>query len=169
MLRDRKHITVLGLLLLMVMPLFFSVAVMVKQKILQFQRMERFETEAIQRISVSPEKLLWVKDGKEVIIEGELFDVESYEQQGNKILLTGFYDNKEEKLVKDIKDIYQNNKAESPFNRAVTKFLLVPFYLEPGSSSLLNSWQTITRRFSNYTEPISTGCHAAVSPPPRFA
>ncbi|HEX2682290.1 MAG TPA: hypothetical protein VHL77_00055, partial [Ferruginibacter sp.] len=77
-----KNITALGLLLLVALPLILSVGIFVKQKIVQFQRTERFKTEHLQTISLAAEKIFWVKRGKEILLHGKLFDVKSYRISG---------------------------------------------------------------------------------------
>ena len=72
MLTVKKQLTALGLLLLVALPLVLSVCMYINQKMLQYHRTERFETEQLQTIVITAEKLLWVQDEKEVLINGRL-------------------------------------------------------------------------------------------------
>lgn len=163
-----KNITALGLLLLLAIPLIFSITLVIKQKVLQYQRGERFETEELQTIKISPEKLYWIKAEKEILVDGKMFDVKSYHKDGDKIILTGFFDHKEEKIVSHIKALlHQKDKPIDPFGSAMVKFLMLPLYHETPAFSFHDSWQIIASQFLNYTELIHSISYDAVSPPPR--
>ena len=165
-----KKITALGLLLLLAIPVFFSLATLVKQKIIQLQRTDRLENELLKTISISAEKLCWIKLGKEVLVDGKLFDVKSFKTSGTNILLTCFFDEKEDNLVKQINNLIgQKKESSSPFSQLAVKFLFAPVYNEPGSFSIQNPWHIIARQFSTYTEVVSTGYHPAFTPPPEFS
>ena len=73
-----KKISVFGLVLLIALPLVFTVVILVKQKIIQFQRNVRFDKEILQTVVVPTENIYWVKPGKEILLDGKLFDVKSF-------------------------------------------------------------------------------------------
>lgn len=165
----KKQIMTLILLLLTAFPLFLSVGLVIKQKIIQFHREERFESEFLQTITVSAEKIFWIKPGKEILANGKLFDVESFKISGSTITLTGFFDGKEEKLVKDIGDINQQKKdSKSPLNHLAIKFLFYPKYNHVNNFLIHNNWQIIAGHYPVYTEAISWLSHPITSPPPKY-
>lgn len=165
----KKQITALGLLLLVALPLLLSVCVFVKQSLLQNQRKQRFETEALQTITVSSEKINWVKAENEILIDGKLFDVKSLKTSGTNIVVTGFYDNKEDNLVKHIKNLnQQKNDSNDSANQLVVKFLFCPTYKESITFSLQNDWQIVARKFPVYTEVISNMAYPTIAPPPKY-
>ena len=65
-----KRYAASGLILLLAMPLFFSVAALIIQKKIQHHNKERLETETLQTITISRDDLHWVKPGKEVALQG---------------------------------------------------------------------------------------------------
>jgi hypothetical protein len=164
----QNKITALGMLLLIALPLIFSVGIMVKQKAIQWQRKERFETENIETIIITAEKLHWINPGKEAIVEGRLFDVESFRPAGKNISLTGFFDGKEDELVKQIKDLTEQKKDnDNPLTRFAVKLLFIPVYTEPASTSFQQCWHTVGRDFYSYSELILPGFHPLDIPPPK--
>jgi hypothetical protein len=166
--RRVKNIIVLGLLLVLAVPLIFSTSILVKQKVLQYQRRARFETEILQTIRVSVENLHWIKPGKEILINGKMFDVKAYHQEAGDFLLTGFYDHKEEKMVKHMNDLlHQKHKPAHPYSHATVKFLMFALYHEAAGFSIGDSWQIVSHRFLNYTELISSITYDAATPPPK--
>ena len=166
---NKKQITALGLLLLVALPLLLSVCIYLKQTILQNQRKQRFETEQLQTITVLCEKTVWVKAEKEILIDGKLFDVKFYKTVDQKIILTGFYDNKEDKLIKDTGDlINKKNDSGSSSNQLALKFLIYPKYNQLITFSIQNNWQTIVRQFPVYSEVISNIAYPTIAPPPKY-
>ena len=165
----KKQITALGLLLLVALPLLLSVCIYLKQTILQNQRKQRFETEQLQTITVLCEKTVWVKAEKEILIDGKLFDVRSFKTSGPNIVLTGFYDNKEDHLVKHIKNVnQQKNDTNGLANQLAVKFLFCPNYKESITFSIQNNWQIVVRKFPVYSDVISNMTYPTIAPPPKY-
>jgi len=169
MLTVRKQPAAFGLLLLVALPLILSVGLFIKQKVLQFQREQRFETELSQTVIVSAENISWIEEGKEILIDGNLFDVKSVKKSGKNMLLTGFFDEKEESIVKHIKDTeQQKNDSGSPLHQLSLKFSFLPNYKEFTSFSIQNIWRIISRLFPVYVESVSSMVYPAVAPPPKY-
>lgn len=166
--RQRK-ITAFGLLLLLAIPLFFSVALLVKQKLVQHLREERFDTELLETVVVSPGEFYWVKKGKEVIIGDKLFDVESYQTEGNKIVLTGFFDVRESSLVQHIKELAkQDDKSSNPFNLRVIKLLLSCAYTNELEVTYNGYWEFVSKQYYLFDEMTPVSSLQLISPPPRI-
>jgi len=162
---NSKKITASGLLLLVAIPIFFSLGILVKQKILHLQREKKFEKETLQTVVVSAAEIYWVKQDKEILLDGKLFDVKSYSTTGNKISLLGFFDDKEDKLVQQIVE-REKQKSESgnPLNAA--KFLFFPVYITQNEISFEGSWKLLSRQFCAFNEmiPVSPG-YPVIHPP----
>lgn len=169
MLTVKKQFTAFVMLLLVALPVFLSVGFYIKQKLVQQQRTQRFKTELLKTVTVKADKINWIEVGREILVEGKLFDVKSFKISGNNILLTGFFDDKEEKLVKHIGDIeQQKSKSGSPLNQLAVKFLFLPNYKETATFPIQNNWQIIVSQFPEYTESTSTMSYPAVAPPPKY-
>ena len=164
----QKKTTAVGLLLLVAIPLVFSVVVLVKQKIIHYLREERFDTELLQTITVSPEEFHWVKQGKEIMIDGKLFDVESYKTECDKVLLTGFFDNKEDKLVSHMTELaQQKDESNSPFSQQILKFLFSPACTNHLKITYGGNWKFISQQYYPFDEMIPDASSHSISPPPR--
>ncbi len=169
MYQGSKKITVFGLLLLLAIPLIFTLTVLLKQRALQYHNRERLNTELLQTVIVLKQELNWLKEGKEAVINGKLFDVKSYKTEGNNVLLTGFFDGKEDILVQHINKIVQEkNEKNNPVNQLAVKFLWSPKYNGFNFFSVQNTWQIITRQFLVYSEVINKLSYPAPAPPPKF-
>ena len=163
----KKIITAFVLLLILAVPLFFSVSVLVKQQIAQYQRNEKFSKEILQTISVSSAETYWVKAEKEILFKGKLFDVKSYIKKGNNISLTGFFDDKEDKLVQQIvKLALQKNQSGSPLSEPAIKFIFFPAYVMQHEINAGLNWKYISQSYHQYDEVIPTPpCSSSLHPP----
>lgn len=167
--RQRK-INALGLLLLVALPLLFSATLMLKQKVIQLHRGIRFERETLETILLPADKLHWIKPGKELLVDGRLFDVKSFTIKNGKTSLTGFFDGEEDEVVTQIRDITEQKKeSNNPFTRLAVKLSFMPVYTEGAPVSFQNSWHIIARDLcSSYSEIISQGFHPLDIPPPKY-
>jgi len=164
----RKHITALGLLLLLAAPLYYSVSTLVKQKVLHHQRNKKFEKEVLQTITVSAENIFWVKPEKEILFQGKLFDVKSYNREGDIIFLLGFFDEKEDELVKKIVKLARSeNQPGSPFSTAAIKFLFFPVFISQPDLICNDFWKFISHQYHYFDEMIAFAPKDAFLHPPR--
>lgn len=168
MLTVKKQLTAFGLLLMVALPLFFTLGIFIQQQLVQQQREERFKTELLEVVAVKVENVNWIKLGKEVLVDGKLFDVKSFKIKGSNIFFTGFFDSKEEKLVTHIREM-QRQKTESgnPLNQIAIKCLFLPNYKESAVILIQNNWQFITKQFPVYSESTTVMSYPAVAPPPK--
>lgn len=165
----QKKISALGLVLLLAIPLLFSVITLVQQKILQINNRLRFDTEKTETISVSKQNINWVKKGKEVLIDGKYFDVKSFRTEGDIIALTGYYDHKEDKLVNHIKKIFQQNKDSNfPIDLMASKFLFFPIYSNNTEINYLLSWHAISNQFYSFAEKLPPAPNMPITQPPKL-
>ncbi|HMK04329.1 MAG TPA: hypothetical protein VK489_09065 [Ferruginibacter sp.] len=164
----RKHITALGLLLLLAVPVFYSVYTLVKQEVLHQQRNKKFEKETLQTITVSAEDIYWVKPEKEIFFEGKLFDVKSYNKEGDIIFLLGFFDDKEDEVVKKIVQLAgKGNQSKSPFSTAAIKFFFYPVYISQSSFACGDGWKFISHLYYSFDEMVPVAPHYSLIQPPR--
>lgn len=108
------------MLMLIAAPFIFFICFFVQQKVMQHRMLEKLEQASLQTISINKADIIWVKENREALIEGKLFDVKSFSINSNTIILTGLYDKDEDTLKKDYVSIFHSNKNESlPTNELV--------------------------------------------------
>ncbi|MEI8060033.1 MAG: hypothetical protein WCG67_07745 [Ferruginibacter sp.] len=156
----------MALLFIVAVPLFFSVAFVIKQKLIQNQMKEKLEQATLQSISVPLTALNWFKKDKEAIINGKLFDVKEISISGNTVTLKGLFDNDEDQLVIKIKDIVKDKKSNGTMSDQL-RCIFLPLYSETRSISLQSQWTIIAVNFYSYTKCTTEGHYAAVAPPPK--
>ena len=168
MLTVKKQFTAFAMLLLVALPVFLSVGIFIKQQLVQHQRKERFKTELLETFTIKAEKVDWVKVGKEIRVDGKLFDVKSFKITGNNIVFTGFFDDKEDKLVQQIVKLEkQKNQSENPLGQSVIKFLFFSVYY-PNNNFTIDggNWQWVSQQYQPFFEIIPDAhIHPPIHPP----
>ncbi|MBL0181475.1 MAG: hypothetical protein IPP96_03905 [Chitinophagaceae bacterium] len=160
-----RKISAVGLVLLIAMPLVFTIGILVKQKIIQFHRRERLETEQLQTITVAAENIRWVKKGKEILVAGKLFDIKHFEKKNSQVTLTGFFDKEEEDLFDQLNKMAKDKNRPSPLTTVIS-FLLTPYYNEPVSGYCQINWQPHSKEYFSYAEKIPSFPVSDITHPP---
>lgn len=149
--------------------MLFFVFVQLKQSFITYQMKERLEEENVQTITLNKNQVNWVEEGKELIIDGEMFDVKSYTQKNDSLVISGLFDKAEKALKDKLASVLGNQKNnDAPLQQLIAQFLN-PIILTQNSVQM----QTIvllstpkkyfisTHKFSSTTKEIST-------PPPNY-
>ena len=168
MLTVKKQFTAFILLLLVALPLFLSVGIFIKQQLVQQQRTQRFKTELLETFTIKAEKVDWVEVGKEIRVDGNLFDVKSFKVSGVNIIFTGFFDGKEDKLVQQIVKLEkQKNQSENPLGQSVIKFLFFSVYYGLNNFTIDGgNWQLVSQQYQPFFEIIPDAhIHPPIHPP----
>src|SRR5437773_2601131 len=94
----------MGSLLLVValMPFLFIICFLVNQQLIQQRMRETLEEKNLQTIVLTSDQFSWIKEGKEILLEGRLFDVKYYSIENNDYHFSGLVDEKETELVKQL-------------------------------------------------------------------
>ena len=108
----KKNIILIFLLCLVAMPLFFSVYTMIEKKIIEHRMQGKLEQECLQTITLEASAVTWLKKNKELLINGEPFDVSSMSRNGESITVTGLFDNQEKKLEEQL-ERYNHSQERS--------------------------------------------------------
>lgn len=169
MLTVRKQFVALVLLLILATPSVFTILALVKQQVAHYERNEKFSKVPLQTIYVPTSDFYWVKSGKEILFQGKLFDVASYVTDGKTITLKGFFDEKEDKLARQIVQLAaQKNESGNPFNMPAIKFLFFPACNINGNEINCDeiSWSFVIRQFCPFDEMIPTAPSRSPLHPP---
>lgn len=146
------------------LPLLLSAAVQGFQAYLKHRAEERIESEALVTISVPVADVQWMEEGREVMIKGRMFDLESYKEEAGTFTATGVYDDAETEAMEWLRHF--NDREQSAL---VIQLLLLSqtfaalLFLLP---SLARS-KTRLRHTAGITPQLSASFHPDVFYPPR--
>lgn len=120
----KKKILAFAMLLLAAAPLFFILGYLVKREFVYHQMIEKLENNSLHTISIALADINWIKKNKEVMVDGKLFDVKSWEIIDGQAKLTGLFDDEETNLAKEFNStMHQNNNQQAPINQLALKFI----------------------------------------------
>ncbi len=157
------------MLLLVAAPFIFFVFFFVQRKVVQHRMIEKLEQASLQTISINKVDIVWVKENKEALINGKLFDVKSYSISNNKIILSGLFDEDEDELRKDYANIFYSNKNESiPANEFVLKCMFVCIInnnYSDDSNNIINS--SLETKYLPFSQKSISQYLSVNTPPPN--
>jgi len=164
----KKITTAFSLLFLLAIPVLFSITMLLKQKVMHYQRDKRMAHEVLQTIDVITKNIIWIKPDKEVLIAGKMFDVKSFKTIGNSTSITGHFDEKEDVLIEQIVKLTgHKNQSGSPFKQPVIKFLFFSVFVYPQKiASNAVCWTAISTPYHSFDEMIPTAPARQLLHPP---
>ena len=168
--RSYKKIVAAWLLLLIGVPLFFTLLFLVKQQLIQHHMLEKMEQGYVSTYCFSTGDLHWIKEGKELLIKGKLFDVKAYTIAADSITVTGLFDEEEELLKTTFLQIANTkNDPPTPLQLLLLKSIFSPAFTQSPDSTIV-SLQFIF--FGGNILPVGEETivsmyYPIVTPPPR--
>lgn len=163
----KTKITAAVFLFPVLLPVLFSVAFHIQQQLIQAKMKRRLEHDLIHSVTLSKKNIRWSRPGKELLIDGQYFDVKSItDNNDGTITVKGIYDNEETSLYRHLKDFAKHTR------KAGNKLLAQLFHFLSGfndNNNTLTTGRMASRnqyhRFATSIPPAAfTGNH---TPPPR--
>lgn len=131
---------------------------------------EKLEKENIQSLRLPADKINWYKKGRELIIDGKMFDVKSMEKQGDEYIITGLFDEMETTLNNQLAMSHeQGNQTTSGSNQLLQVCLgLIAIQLYNTDSSIAEDPDITKVTFTDFSTPLITRPQVIFSPPPEY-
>ena len=134
-----KKIAAGAMLLLVSVPLFFTVVFLLKQHLVQHRMFEKIEQGCVSTYSFSTGDLQWIKKGKELLIKGKLFDVKTYTIASDSTTVTGLFDEEEELLkINYLQITNSKNESPTPLQLLLLKSFFSPAYTITPNNTFFN-------------------------------
>ena len=149
-------------------PVSFCIYFFVRQQVVHHIMAEALEQKALHTITTTTDNATWVSFGKEILIDGHLFDVESYKQTGNNLQLTGLYDTEEDHLNEQLNKIeQQKSRGNSADYTLLISLLFQPFFTE--NPALHNNFYftTLNQHDFSFSENLCSTDLGVILPPPK--
>lgn len=101
--RRRIHTIILYVLILVVsLPGLLYIYYEAARLHLHFTMEEAMERTHLQVLQIKSDELHWVRDGKEILVGDRMFDVHTFSQSGNSVIITGLFDDQETKIKEQL-------------------------------------------------------------------
>jgi surface polysaccharide O-acyltransferase-like enzyme len=164
-----RKMTGIFLLLLVAVPLFFSIGFIIKQRNIQVEMKQELKTALLQTIIVPARDVKWIKKDKEILVNGQMFDVKTSVKSGENIVFTGLYDKDEQKLHENLKGfMHSKNKQSAPLNELLAKFFSTTVTITAIDYNTAADWKHIAAKYYYPSEKIPFAYGISIYQPPRF-
>ena len=132
----------------------------------QWQMLEELESQQLTSITVKANEIEWVKEGKECILYGELFDVKNMYVSNDQVVLNGLFDKEEKKIKKSLEDNTKNEQHSNKAQQLIKLFSIAVTYTETEKLTPYFAGKKITTHFVNtiYTSHFPD----YTTPPPKI-
>jgi hypothetical protein len=165
-LNSLKKYAVLVLLGIQLLPLALIISFQVEKELIRFEAREALELAQLQEIKLLEKNIVWEEDGKELLVNGKLFDVYSSGPASNGyIVLKGLFDDKENQLYAQV-DAMVNRKPNFTVLLAQIISLQSPTQIK---GDVFFGFKTfpISITYYTYKEAIIGSLVSIISPPPK--
>jgi hypothetical protein len=135
--QKNKFLFVPSLLALVMIPVFIAVFFLVQQNVIRHEMKEKLEQEALQTLRFPEKNLSWIEKGKEMIVDGKLFDVKTFKNTDGFIEVTGLFDEMELSLQHKL--IYLHNPVKD--GKQKQEFIYQILIQQQAEKTKLPSWE----------------------------
>jgi hypothetical protein len=166
---SNRSIILIFFLCLVIMPLAFSIYSLIEIKVIEHRMQERMEVENLQVIAVDAASVIWLKKNKEILIDGEPFDIKNIIHKGNKLILSGLFDSKEKELGNRMEAYHTAGGKSETANHSLLLLFFTPCY-EANSMANLTTPFLVNKKQAQLLkqDKIISLYYDIVTPPPRF-
>ena len=106
-------ITAFGLLLLTSLPVSFAVCFLASRAYISNKMKQELKCRQLETVMLSKQDIHWVEEGRELLINQRMFDVESLVvRPDGKIEVKGLYDEAEDILNSQLEQMMQNQESQ---------------------------------------------------------
>jgi hypothetical protein len=164
-----KFLSLITMLSIMVIPLCLAIGFLVKQQIIAHKMFEKLEQSAKITYQFSIQEISWIKEGKELLIKGKMFDVKHFEMKGNIIEITGIFDEEEDALQNQF-SIFINpvKNTPTPLQTSLIKSIFAPVFFETNTKEITGIYSiAIKKNLFNYKENSVQKNYPINIPPPK--
>jgi hypothetical protein len=97
-----KRFTTILLCIIASLPMFLSAGFLGGRTVLRHAMQQKLASQELVSLEIPGTALVWMEEGKELLIEGRMFDVRSIRYAGDRCLLTGLFDDDETELYEQL-------------------------------------------------------------------
>lgn len=160
----KKSISYL-LLFLAAVPLLYILTFKFQQHAIRQKMKSRLEAHVLHTISIPEHQVHWIKNGKEIKVNGKMFDIKSFQTRDGVCVFTGLYDHEETALRNQLQKEQENNSSNS---KQLTQLfqLLQSFYNDSHGEFFFPDHLTGSDMIKDNTR-LLTQFISIITPPPR--
>jgi hypothetical protein len=120
----KKHIISWLLMPLPYIPMLVVLALLGSQLAVQMRMREKLQSESLLTVKLSRNALVWIEDGRELSIDGRLFDVFTIENDGETVMVSGLFDEQETNIRLQLDKILHNQQNNTEQQNLLYRILV---------------------------------------------
>ena len=157
------------LILVIFMPLLVSLSLLVRQQFIRHEMLEKLEAKNLTTVIVKKSGVKWIRENREIEINGKLFDVKEITEKGNNYLIRGLYDEKEALLLLNLKKAQQSS-GNKPVHQLVSKVFSGTLFFEPKTELFQKLPIFLSLKYQLYNNNnFPSWCPPLSGPPPKLS
>jgi len=163
---NQRKILSLFFILLGMLPFIFSLTAILRKQQIRHEMKERMEKSLLHTIILDEDNVVWMKPGKEIFVDGKMFDIKKTEKLNGKIIFHGLYDEEETALKNNINNSMKRDRSSQQTLLTNLFSLILGVYLDPGDADIPVSDLSTEKKAAiihYWSQPILT----ILSPPPQ--
>jgi hypothetical protein len=150
---------------LVTMPQLFIVLLLGFQVYVRHRLEERFEQQKAVNLVLAESDLIWVKPGREILVNGEMFDIKTIRYAKGQAQITGIFDQEETEIMRLLKGSANPLKNEQSI---VHLFAWVLQFVATGCTISFQFWLEEVRNFLSFVlTPYNSPYLSLLVPPPQ--
>lgn len=166
---NKKIISLFFLFSVVAIPLIYSIYTITMQVIIETRMHDKMEHEQLLMFTVESSSIIWLKVNKEMLINGEPFDVKAISKNGNMVIVTGLFDAAEKKLRIQLNKYINSADQQATAHKSLLLQFIANYYQEPGKINLDIPFTFHKRKnFQFLPDKICSLYDEIVLPPPRL-
>jgi hypothetical protein len=152
-------------LVLVLLPCLYCLYFQVKHQVIRWEMEEKLERDAVQTIVVPANEFRWYDEGREIVVNGKMFDVKSITQENGNYLITGLFDEDETQLHLALNKLQHSSDAT---DAELISELIFDQWTHPAEHNLeLFAAIKLNCRITGSNGQLHTAFLSILTPPPR--
>ena len=165
---SKKKIVAFVFVIITLCPVIAFYTLSICKKIVQHQMEEKMERSLLQTIVAKKGSFTWIKMNKEILINGKMFDVKSYNTNVEETTFKGLYDEDEKKIVQDINELSSEKNEPLQPTLQLLKVLLATYTFKVSEYPNNVIFKEIKNEYFNYDELLAFHHTSIFLPPPNL-
>lgn len=110
-------------MLIILMPCIYCMYFQVKHSMIRWEMEERLESDRLQTVIIPAKDFQWYEEGREIVVNGTMFDVKSVEKSNGNYIVTGLFDEEETELHIAMGRLQNEQGSSAPDASLITELL----------------------------------------------
>lgn len=137
------------------------------EKNIHLEKEAKTNNQGYQEIEIAESSLVWYEEGREIVVNGVMFDVISIRNENGIAYITGIFDHDETEVLNKVGKLNRQTQKEKD-GSVGSKFMAFVFYNESAPAYLLSPFATRLKHNVYWIFQMTSPIREIHCPPPRI-